>query len=158
MQLNSMTDTDYQIDDSLGYIVGTASRAMVNRLNRNFAEGGFDVTVEQWAILVHLWQQDGQFQQQLAICSFKDKTSITRLIDGLEKRNLVVRIPDRLDRRQKLIYLTAKGRELRGALVKIALQSLQEAQQGICPEQLAICKEVLRQVSQNLHDGENCSI
>ncbi|MBI1928890.1 MarR family transcriptional regulator, partial [Candidatus Poribacteria bacterium] len=88
----------YNLDESLGYIVNRAARAVLNRLNRNFAEAGHDATAEQWRILVHLWHQDGQRQQQLADIICQDKTSITRLINGLEKRNLVVRIPDTIDR------------------------------------------------------------
>ena len=143
----------YNLDESLGYIMSRAARALLNRLNRNFVEAGHDVTAEQWRILVHLWHQDGQRQQQLADTICQDKTSTTRLINGLEKRNLVVRIPDTIDRRQKLIYLTPKGKELQKDLIRLAQKTLDEAQQGIEPAHIDICKNVLQRVYRNLSNS-----
>jgi DNA-binding MarR family transcriptional regulator len=100
-----------------------------------------------------LQNQDGQRQQDLADVVHKDKTCITRIIDSMEKRDLVVRIPDRLDRRQKLIYLTNKGKKLPEELMQIARQTSLEAQQGINPEHLNICGEVLMKIRSNLSDS-----
>ena len=97
-----------------------------------------------------LWYKDGQRQQDLADLVHKDKTSITRTIDGMEKRNLVVRIPDRLDRRQKLIYLTDKGKRLREELMRIVREISLEAEKGIKPEDLDVFKGVLAGIRENL--------
>ena len=85
-----MKTTDYNLEESLGYVIGRAGRAMANRLNQNFEKAGYDVTCEQWAVLMSLWHKNGQSQKELASITCKDKTSITRLLDGLEKKNLVV--------------------------------------------------------------------
>ena len=145
-----MKSSQYKLEDSLGYIIGRASRAMANRLNQNFEQAGYDVTCEQWAVLVNLWQKNGQSQKELAGVTCKDKTSITRLIDGLEKKNVVVRIPDRIDGRQKLIYLTNKGKEFQQKLLSVVQKTLLEAQKEIKPNDLKVCKDVLRQVAQNM--------
>lgn len=145
-----MKSIDYNLEESLGYIIGRAARSMANRLNHNFEKAGYDVTCEQWAVLTNLRHKDGQNQKELAGTSCKDKTSITRLIDGLEKRNLVVRIPGEKDARQKLIYLTNQGKAFQQELLQIVKQTLAEAQKGINPRNLKLCKDVLRQVAQNL--------
>ncbi len=142
-------------EKSLGYVIGRAGRALANRLNHNFEKAGYDVTCEQWAILSNLWQKNGLNQKDLAGVSCKDKTSITRLIDVLEKKSLVVRTPDKLDARHKLIYLTNKGKALQQALVAIAQQTLVEAQEGIKVKDLETCKDVLRHVAKNLTDVLN---
>ena len=97
-----------------------------------------------------LWHRDGQRQQDLADFVHKDKTSITRSIDGMEKRDLVVRIPDRLDRRQKLIYLTDKGKRLREELMQVVQKTSLEAQQGIKSEHLDVFRDVLASIRENL--------
>jgi DNA-binding MarR family transcriptional regulator len=148
-----MKPYQYNLEEPLGYLIGRAHRVLVNRLNRNFAEAGYDVTAEQWGMLMHLWEQDGQGQQQLAACACKDKTSITRLIDGLEKRHLVLRVADQNDRRNNLIYLTGKGKALQKALIVVAKKTLAESQQGLKPEHLTICKNTLRKVYQNLSEA-----
>ena len=111
---------DCDSEQSLLFLIKRTSRNFRKRLNRSFAKAGHDVTTEQWRILRCLQYQDGQRQQDLADVVHKDKTSITRIIDSMEKRDLVVRIPDRLDRRQKLIYLTNKGKRLQEELMQIA--------------------------------------
>ena len=140
----------YNLEESLGYIVGRTGRSMAHRLNQNFEKGGQNVTCEQWSILHNLWIQNGQNQKDLAALTCKDKTNITRLIHGLEKRKLVVRIPGKDDGRQKLIYLTKKGKDLQQGLLFLVQKTLNEAQDGIKAEDLKVCKEVLRKVAQNL--------
>lgn len=145
-----MTKAAYNQEDSLGYVIGRSGRALANRLNHNFEKAGHDVTCEQWSILTNLWQKNGQNQKDLAGVTCKDKTSITRLIDGMEKRNLVVRTPDKTDARHKLIYLTNKGKALQQELLQLVKQTLNEAQERIPLKNLKICKDVLRQVAKNL--------
>lgn len=145
-----MNTTPHNLENSLGYLIGRAGRALANHLNHNFVNAGHDVTCEQWAVLTNLWQKNGQSQQDLAGTTCKDKTSMTRLVDNMEKKNLVVRIPNKEDKRQKLIYLTAKGRNLRNKLFKVVQQTLDEAQRNINIKDLALCKDVLRKVYENL--------
>ena len=145
-----MKKAQYKLEDSLGYVIGRAGRSLANRLNHNFEKAGHDVTCEQWAILTNLWQKNGQNQKDLAGVSCKDKTSITRLIDGMEKKNLVVRTPDKQDARHKFIYLTNKGKVLQQELVFIVQKTLMEAQSAISVKDLDTCKQVLRKVAQNL--------
>ena len=143
----------YQEDESeqsLFYLIRRTSRAFRCRLNSRFADAGHDVTSEQWRILKCLWHKDGQRQQDLADFVHKDKTSITRIVDVMEKRDLVVRIPDAVDRRQKLIYLTNKGKRLQEVLVQIVQEISLEAQAGIEPENIEIFGNVLAKLRDNL--------
>ena len=45
-----------------------------------------NLTIEQWSVLYQLWKEDGKSQQELCNATFRDKPSITRLIDNLEKQ------------------------------------------------------------------------
>ncbi len=145
-----MPQMKYNIEGSLGSIVRRAERALINKLNQYFKKNGYDVTTEQYRVLISLWNKDGQNQQELAEATFKNKTSITRLINGLEKKNLVVRIPDRTDHRNKLIYLTKKGKELPKVLAGLAKKTLKQAQAGIPEDEIETCKKVLCRVIQNI--------
>ena len=99
-----MNNEDQNSDQSLFSLIKRTSKAFRERVYQSFAEAGHDVTGEQMRILWYLWGKDGQIQQDLANVVHKDKTCITRIIDSMEKRDLVVRIPDKMDRRQNLIY------------------------------------------------------
>src|SRR5215218_2712706 len=106
------------------FITGMASTAVARRLQKNFKQAGIEVTIEQWSVLYHLWKEDGLSQQELCNRSFRDKPSITRLVDNLEKLKLVKRVPSKDDRRINLIYLTDTAQALQNQTMMMANQTL----------------------------------
>ena len=138
------------IDSSIAYLVGRTSRSIMKRLTNKFSTAGFDVSYEQWSILVHLYRKDGQTQQELANIAVKDKAAITRLLNVLEKKNIVLRIPDRTDKRSKLVYLTHRAKEFRTDLIAIVEELLKEAEQGIEPDEIIQCRATLNKIFTNM--------
>jgi DNA-binding MarR family transcriptional regulator len=139
-----------QIDNSIGYLVGRTSRAIMKRLSKKFISAGYDITYEQWSVLVHLFNQDGLSQQELALMAVKDKASITRLVNALEKKNVVLRINDQLDKRSRLIYLTNKAKEFKKDLVGVVDDMTREAQEGISETEMDACKATLNKIFKNM--------
>lgn len=131
-------------------MTGKASTAIARRLQKNFKQAGIDITVEQWSVLYHLWKADGMNQQDLCNATFRDKPSITRLVDNLEKLSLVKRNASKQDRRMNIIALTEEGRELEEKCMDIANTTLNEALEGVTHGQIEIAKEVLQMVYDNL--------
>jgi DNA-binding MarR family transcriptional regulator len=121
----------------------------MKRLTNKFSAAGFDVSYEQWSILVHLYRRDGQTQQELANIAVKDKAAITRLLNVLEKKNMVLRIPDRTDKRSKLVYLTHKAKEFKTDLIDIVEDLLKEAEQEIEPDDIIQCRATLNKIFTN---------
>jgi DNA-binding MarR family transcriptional regulator len=144
-----METFDKVIDSSIAYLVGRTSRSIIKRLTKKFSNSGFDVSYEQWSILVHLYRKDGQTQQELSNISVKDKAAITRLLNVLEKKNLVLRIPDRNDKRSKLVYLTNKAKEFKEELIAVVEELLEEAGQGLSSEEINQCKTTLNNIFLN---------
>jgi len=137
------------IDSSIAYLVGRTSRSIIKRLTKKFLDAGFDVSYEQWSILVHLYRKDGQTQQELSNIAVKDKAAITRLLNVLEKKNMVLRIPDRNDKRSKLVYLTHKAKNFKPELIGVVEELLEEAEQEIPPEEMVQCKTTLNKIFSN---------
>ena len=137
------------IDLSIGYLVGRLSRAIIKRLSKKFQDAGMDISYEQWSLLVHLYRQDGQTQQALARTAVKDKAAVTRLLNGLEKKNIVLRIPDRNDKRSNLVYLTNKAKELKPHLIGFVEEMLEEAAQGIDPDEMNRCRATINSIFVN---------
>jgi MarR family transcriptional regulator, organic hydroperoxide resistance regulator len=128
---------------------GKVSAAINRKLYRNFRQGGLEITPEQWTVLIFLWEKDGVTQQELCNATFKDKPSMTRLIDNMERLYLVVRISDKNDRRTNLIHLTKIGKDLEKKARVIANETLKEALNGISVEELKVSQEVLRKIFYN---------
>lgn len=142
--------TNITPEESLGGLMGQAGKAMSRALIERFRQTGIDISLDQWIVLMHLWQEDGQNQARLGETAGHSKTTVTRAIDSMEKKSLVLRIPDQNDRRNKLIYLTHQGKDMQRSLMPSALRVQREAEAGISPEDLEVCKGVLRKIFQNL--------
>jgi len=147
---NNMPNNQFKRGELYSFITGKASTAIARRLQRNFKQNGVEITIEQWSVLYHLWKQDGLNQQELCNATFRDKPSITRLVDNLEKLKLVKRISSKEDRRRNLIYLTETARKLQDQSMELANQTLNEALEGVDPEDIELCKSVLQKVYDNL--------
>lgn len=70
------------------------------------------VTPEQWGLLYLLNRKGEQYQRQISKTLLKDRPNVTRMIDILEKKELVKRMPDEENRRIFKVFLTDKGREI----------------------------------------------
>ena len=145
-----MPNNQFKKGELYSFITGKASTAIGRRLQKNFKQANLDITIEQWSVLYHLWKEDGLSQQALCDATFRDKPSITRLVDNLEKLKLVKRVPSKDDRRINMIYLTPEAQLLQEQTMEIANQTLNEALSGVTQAQIEIAKEVLQQVYENL--------
>jgi len=147
---NDMPNNQFTKGELYSFITGKASTAIARRLQKNFKQNGVDITIEQWSVLYHLWKQEGMSQQELCNATFRDKPSITRLVDNLEKLKLVKRVSSKEDRRMNLIYLTDPAKRLQEQTMELADQTLSEALAGVSARDIDLCKAVLQQVYDNL--------
>jgi DNA-binding MarR family transcriptional regulator len=145
-----MPNNQFKRGELYSFITGKASTAIARRLQKKFNTAGLSITIEQWSVLYHLWKQEGISQQELCNATFRDKPSITRLVDNLEKLNLVKRVASENDRRINLIYLTKQAQKLQDEAMLLAEETLNEALVTVPVEKVDVCKEVLQVVYDNL--------
>jgi DNA-binding MarR family transcriptional regulator len=141
---------EQNIDGALGFLLNKGTQALHRQLNRNFSHNGFEITNEQWSILVYLFHCDGHGQHEIAEKTLRDKVSVTKIIDNLEKRDLVYRVQDDKDRRIKRIFLTNSGRELVPELRKIAFKTIKKGFANVSDDDLESFKRVLSEIVKNL--------
>ena len=70
------------------------------------------LTPEQFMLIDLLWNQGEMTQQQLADQMQKDKNSVTKLVDAIERKGFVVRQQNPHDRRANTLVLTEKANQL----------------------------------------------
>ena len=140
---------DFDIQLIFAILNGKVSAAINRKLSRNFRLNGIEITPEQWTVLLFLCEKDGVAQQELCNITFKDKPSITRLINNMEKQNLVVRKPNIKDKRTNLIHLTETGKKLKEKIKPVTDKTLEEALQEITLDELDISQRVLRKIFTN---------
>jgi len=145
-----MSNNQFKRGELYSVINGMASTAVARRLQKNFRLAGLEITIEQWSVLYHLWKQDALSQQELCNRTFRDKPSITRLIDNLEKQKLVKRMPSKEDRRINLVCLTESAKLLQDKTIELANQTMDEALIGVNKNEIEIVKQVFQKVYDNL--------
>lgn len=145
-----MPNNQFRRGELYSVINAMAATAIARRLQKHFRNNGLDITIEQWSILYHLWKEDGLSQQELCNRTFRDKPSITRLIDNLEKLKLVKRIASKEDRRINSVYLTDAALQLQEITITLANQTMDEALVGVSKDEIETVKNVLQKVYDNL--------
>lgn len=131
-------------------LLNSTLRQMNNKLARDIDSEGKDITVEQLSLLIALWKKEGISQQDLGEFVDKDRPSVTRLLDNMEKGSLVVRITSDQDRRVRLIYLTKKGKDLQAKLVKVAEAAIKKSIKNIDDELLSSFVTVAETIKTNI--------
>lgn len=134
-------------------INGKVSMAINRKIYRSFRKVGLEITPEQWTVLSFLWHKDGVSQQVLCDATFKDKPSMTRLIDNLVKLELVERQSTPTDRRSNLIFLTEKGLGIKDRANDAVFESMQAAFAGIDEEGVKQARSLLKTIFKNIEES-----
>ncbi len=140
---------------SMGMLINSAHRAMTKRFVQNAMKSGLDISLDQWMVLGPVWQLESASQKELGEITLKDKTSITRLIDILEKKNLVVRVEDQIDHRIKRVILTNAGKQLFFDVLPIMEKTREEVRKDISDQDIETFKKVLSSIIVNLEDEKD---
>ena len=110
------------------------------------------ITRSQWWVLTNLSRHDGEGYSQIELARLLDvgKVTLGGLIDRLEDNGLVVRVPDKEDRRSKRVLVSRKGKALQHRLEAIAKVVNTEIMEGISPEDEQALIDVLAKMKKNL--------
>lgn len=142
--------TAYSFEESLGHLTSQASRMILKRINQELGRRGLPITSDQFSTLVYVWNQNGQPQYSLAESLNKDKTTMTRMLAGLESSGLIVRLPGNTDAREKNVFLTDRGNQMMQDVTQVVQEVLENAMSGIEESEIEVCKNVLRKFYGNL--------
>jgi len=109
----------------LGLYIDRTYKVVRQDLINRFRSKNIDITPEQWVILSRLHTDGPLHQTDLATKSFRDKPTVSRILDLLVKKRLVERSQDELDARKYQVSLTKVGNQL----VESALPEVQESRE-----------------------------
>ena len=112
------------------------------------------LTPEQFILIDLLWNQGSMSQQQLADQMQKDKNSVTKLVDALERKGFVVREQNRQDRRSNTLVLTEKAEGLKHGAKQKGISILDEMLVGISEDELRSFLVTLHKLNRNMTVAE----
>lgn len=138
------------LDNALAFWMYRANQALRNESFREFRERGIELTPEQWMILVRLWEREGRSQNDLCDSTFRDRPTMSRILEGMERRGFVLRRADPNDKRSRLVYLTPLGHGLKKQLVPVVRKLVTRALHGVSRQDLETTRQTLRRIFENL--------
>jgi DNA-binding MarR family transcriptional regulator len=98
-------------DDRLIYLVFTAQQKLRTHLKNAMSEAGVSITPAQSAMLFLLKRKDGQTMSELTQELSIDNSTLTGLVDRLERSGFVRRNASTADRRSSHVYITESGNQ-----------------------------------------------
>ena len=140
---------DFDLDKEFFQPVVEAYLHSVDLYKKFFNEEKFDITPQQWHALNRLWKEDGISQAELAKRTFKDYTFTTRLVDYLEKQDLVVRVKDKEDRRSNKVFLTEKGKKFKSIVVPKFIEMSNLTSNGLTENDINDLRRICTKVINN---------
>jgi DNA-binding MarR family transcriptional regulator len=139
-----------ELYNSYSFLLDRTARRVKQYAQQRFKELKLNVTVDQWLVLKHLYENEKMKQNELAEILFKDNPTLTRIIDLLVDKALVVRNIHPEDRRSFHVALTKEGKkkveQIRPKVKDIRLQ----AWSGLSERDFAHFKKVLNTIYENL--------
>ena len=99
--------------------IDTTIKRIRSFMQKGLTDASLDLTVDQWVVLDHIKPNPGISQNDLAINTAKDAPTVTRILDLLATKGLVLRKMAEDDRRKFNIYLTQEGEILHQKAFKV---------------------------------------
>ncbi len=110
-----------------------------------------DLTKSQAIVLSKLVCRDGCAQNDLALITARDKTSLTRLLSTMERKALITRKKSKEDGRVKKVSITELGKSEFQRAQPIIQKILRQAESGIASSDLEHTKEIILKIYNNLN-------
>ncbi len=131
----------------LPYLLNRAGVRIADAFSREIRPLG--ATLQMWRVLAALRELDGRRMGDLSATTSIEVSTLTRLVDGMEKRKLVARRRDRADARAIVLHATAAGRSLTRRILPIAERYEKVALQGFDVGEAKRLKAALRRLYAN---------
>lgn len=139
-----------EVYNAYSLLLDKTARKVKQYARQKFTELHFNVTVDQWLILKQVYEHQKIKQNELAGLLFKDNPTLTRIIDILCNKELMVRKLHPEDRRSFNVELTREGKkkveQMMPKIKKIRLQ----AWKGLSEKDFNHFKKILDTIYQNL--------
>jgi DNA-binding MarR family transcriptional regulator len=140
MMFQSLEDCPY-------YLVSRVYLAVTSALKKGMAASGVkNVKPAYIGALFTLWSEKSLRPSELGRKAGLEPSSMTGLLDRMERDNLVKRTPDPQDRRASRIELTSDGMDAEEPVREAVTQTLDTLFAGIPDTDLQTTKRVLRTV------------
>lgn len=136
------------LEHYLPYLLNRAGARIAAAFNGEMRQIGASLQV--WRVLAALREQDGRRMGDLSETTSIEVSTLTRLVDNMEKDGLVMRRREAGDARAVSLHVTPVGRRLTQRIVPIAERYEAVALKGFTASEIAVLKKALRRLYDNM--------
>lgn len=136
-------------DQDIGMLTNKVSKKLTSYLNNKLEK--FNITTEQWTVLLKLSKKNKISQKLLAEVSGKDQSTLARILDILERKAFIERHPSKEDRRSFEIHITDSGLNLVGDVSPFLEDLFNKLLKDISLEKLEVYNAVLLKIDKNIN-------
>lgn len=138
------------MEDTLHYLLMVNHLSVQKQLFANLK--ATNLTLGQPKVLDYLSGHDGAVQKEIASACHIEPASLTTILNGMEKKGLIIRKMREDNRRYLYVYMTEKGREA-VKLVNVAFEEIEHAAlEGFSEEEKEILLMFLTRIHTNFKD------
>jgi MarR family multiple antibiotic resistance transcriptional regulator len=132
------------IEQNIGFLLGNCNRIKERLLDQYLQP--MNITSSQAKVLFHIYRLSNMRQCDIGKKLGVDNSAVTRMIDRLEKKNLLKRLPSETDRREVLITLTEEGAELVNDMSELAHAAIEELCSPLSENETDILRTLLKKL------------
>jgi MarR family transcriptional regulator, transcriptional regulator for hemolysin len=140
---------DQKLEDVLYYLIEKTNKVVRRYSQERFIEAGMNITVDQWLVLKKINDSERINQIELAGALFKDRASITRILDLLLKKRLVKKEEGK-DKRAYALSLTSNGEKFMNQALSIVKNSRKKGVESLSEKEIELLKTGLQKIINNL--------
>jgi len=137
-------------ENSIGPWLGKTVKILEYYLQERFNYHKLDLTKEQMIVLKRLHDKDGLSQNELAFLTLRNKSSLTRLLSKMEKKNYILRKQFKEDKRINHVYLTEYGMETFKKTKPAIKEMIEIMEQNISDSEKQQMIKTLKKIQHNL--------
>ncbi len=128
--------------------IHTLSERILAKILKKYNLG--KINPAQGRIFFALWQRDNVPIRELARITSLEKSTLTSMLDRMEKSGFIARVPSKEDRRAINIKLTEQARALRDAYIKISKEKTDLFYRGFSSREIGLFESYLQRILNNL--------
>ena len=128
----------------LGLLLGRAAILKDRIIDTHMEPHG--ITAAQFKVLIIMAQFGVDTPAELCRHLCLDSGSMTRMLDRLEQKNLLMRQRSEADRRQVRLVLTDDGKALADLLPKVGADAMNQLAGAISPQELQSLEQILKKI------------
>ena len=142
-------EIEIDFENSIGPWIGRTMKVIDYYLHEEIKSENLDLTKEQIIILKNLFFNDGINQNELACLTFRDKSSLTRLLVKMEKKNYIKRVKSKEDKRINKVFITSTGKEMFVQTRPIIKKIMNTMEENISNKEQQIMISLLKKIQTN---------